>query len=86
MNKYVFYANDIAINVYARDSVTPEIKSKLKADGFYKLPFDTTAENESVATDKMIAHFKENLQALEEFAKDYAISSTIFATIYALSS
>ncbi|UXY13230.1 hypothetical protein N7922_12250 [Kosakonia sp. ML.JS2a] len=86
MKEYVFYINEISVNVYEKDSITPELKQELKAGGFNKMPYATTAEDEAAATDKMLHHFKENTDMLKEFAKDYAISYSIFAAIYALSS
>ncbi len=86
MKKYVFYISDISVNVYEKMSLTPEIKKELKDGGFHKMPFETSADNEADATDLMMQHFKENTEMLREFAKDYAISYTIFGAIYALSS
>ncbi|RCX06275.1 MULTISPECIES: hypothetical protein [Kosakonia] len=85
MKTYVFYSSDIAVNVYEKKTLSAEEVRQLKADGFHKMPFETQAEDEAQAIDLMLAHFKENLEALEEFTKDWCIPATIFDAIYALS-
>ncbi|SFB78430.1 hypothetical protein SAMN05216286_0854 [Kosakonia oryzae] len=47
------------------------------------MPFETDAEDEAQAVDNMLAHFKENKAALEEFIKNDCIPSIIFELIYA---
>lgn len=47
------------------------------------MPFETDAEDEAQAVDNMLAHFKENKAALEEFIKDECIPAVIFELIYA---
>lgn len=86
MKKYAFYISDISVSVYEKKSITPEIKKELKDGGYYKIPFETSADNEADATDLMLKHFKNNTEMLEEFAMDNAISYTIFGAIHALSS
>lgn len=81
MNSYVFYINDISVNVYQKKHLTPELKKALREDGFHKMPFEAPAENESAATDLMLRHFKDNADMLKAFAEDNAISHTIFATL-----
>lgn len=47
------------------------------------MPFETDAEDEAQAVDNMLAHFKENTAALEEFIKDDCIPAMIFELIHA---
>lgn len=47
------------------------------------MPFETDAEDEAQAMDNMLAHFKENTAAPEEFIKDDCIPATIFELIFA---
>lgn len=82
MKTYVFYISDIAVNVYEKVNLCAQDKKKLKAEGFQKMPFETKAQNEAAAIDIMLQHFKSNTAELEEFAKDYCISATIFSLLY----
>ncbi|SCC68540.1 hypothetical protein [Kosakonia oryziphila] len=82
MKKWQFYVNDITVNVHDKNTVSAEKHRQLKAEGFHKMPFETEAENEAQAVDKMLQHFKDNTAALEEFVKDYCIPATIFELIY----
>ncbi len=84
MKTYQFYTSDIAVNVYEKKGLTKAEVQQLKADGFRKLPFETQAEDEAQATDKMLNHFKENTAYLAEYAKDWGFSAGVFALIYAL--
>lgn len=81
MKAYEFYLSDIAVNVYEKKTLTAEQLKQLKAEGFHKMPFEAKAENEADATDQMFTHFRENRESLDEFTKDYLITSTIFALI-----
>ncbi len=81
MKAYEFYLSDIAVNVYEKKTLTAEQLKHLKAEGFHKMPFEAKAENEADATDQMFNHFRENRESLDEFTKDYLITSTIFALI-----
>lgn len=82
MKVYLFYSNDIAVNVYEKNALSAEDKKQLKSEGFQKMPFETQALSEAAAIDIMLAHFRENTAALEEFTKDYCIPASIFSLIY----
>lgn len=81
MKTWLFYMNDIAVNVYEKKTLTADCAKSLKAEGFHRLPFDTEAKDESDAVDKMLQHFRENTEALAEFTKDMTIPAIIFSLL-----
>ncbi len=82
MKNYIFYSNDIAVNVYEKKALSAVLKEQLKSEGFQKMPFETKAQDEAAAIDIMLDHFKANTAALEEYTKDYCIPAAIFSAIY----
>jgi hypothetical protein len=82
MKNYLFYSNEIAVNVYERKSLSPEDKKQLKYEGFQKMPFETEAVDEAAATECMLEHFRANIEALEEFTRDCCIPASIFSLVY----
>lgn len=82
MKTYLFYSSDITVNVYEKATLTPDEKKRLAAQGMRKLPFETSAEDEAEAVEKMLNHFQENTEALKEFAKDYAIASALAGLVF----
>ncbi|ANI85307.1 hypothetical protein AWR26_16895 [Kosakonia oryzae] len=83
MKTWLFYSNDITVNVYEKKRLSAADLQQIKAEGLHKMPFETDAEDEAQAVDNMLAHFKENKAALEEFIKNDCIPSIIFELIYA---
>ncbi|HDR2755489.1 MULTISPECIES: hypothetical protein [Enterobacter] len=81
MKTWLFYMNDIAVNVYEKKTLTAERAKSLKAEGFHRLPFDTEAKDESDAVDRMLQHFRENTEALAEYTKDMTIPAIIFSLL-----
>ncbi|WP_435945601.1 hypothetical protein [Dryocola sp. BD586] len=78
MKLYSFYLSDIGVNVYEKKTLSAIEKHRLKANGFRKMPYETEAENEEQAIDRMLEHFRSNVSSLKEFAGDISISSPIF--------
>lgn len=78
MKLYVFYLNDIAVNVYEKKTLPAIEKNRLHAEGFRKMPYETEAENADRAIDNMLEHFRSNISSLKAFAGDISASSIIF--------
>ncbi|AJZ90203.1 hypothetical protein RI049_07770 [Cedecea neteri] len=78
MEKYVFYSKDISVNIYPKASLTSEEKQRLSKEGYQRIGFETRATDEADAMERYLTHFKENTEALEDYAKDIAFSSLLF--------